>query len=130
LLYNPQDLEEHKIKHSGNMPNLDDKLKEILQANSGYGSMSDEYVIAQIKQAFADEGYKKPGTAAELINKMAKDLEDAGVMRNWSDTDLLTGQEWYWKFVKESERVWDNRKSKTTQYNEMVEAAKKASGIE
>lgn len=34
------------------MTDIDSKLREILQGQKGYGSMDDDYVIAQIKQLY------------------------------------------------------------------------------
>lgn len=92
--------------------NLDDKLKEItvvLKANSDNRTLSDG-TIAQIKQAFADTGY-----------------------RNVASDNLLyySGQVWFDRFEKE---IWRKDNSGDTLdpfWNKVyLKAAKKAAGLE
>lgn len=96
------------------MASLDDKLRGII--GNGYDRFDVEKAIAQIKQAFADEGWIKP-EGADLI----ADVLD----------DMMTGQEWYDRFMKElpdsidlvhpDREVFDRRWA--------ITAAKKAAGL-
>lgn len=100
---------------TSDVPALDGKLKEILQANLGYASMSDNYFITQIKQAFADEGYM---TARERVEWHEEHFNQ----------NHMTGQEWYGRFERALARRYVNH-SKDKPYWEALEAAKKASGL-
>lgn len=85
------------------MSSLDDKLREILDSftdrplpkNPFYRKGQND-IMAQIKQAFADEGY------APTINyKDLDESEKAEVTRRVFDQNYMTGQEWYARFEKE-----------------------------
>lgn len=96
--------------------NLDKRLREILQANTGYGSMSDGHVIAQIHEAFKEAGYSKFN-----IGEIMK-----------GNSGLMTGQEFYERFEKEIKQLERNRTTYGHLYStteEMFEAARKAAGI-
>lgn len=88
------------------MSNLDSRLRKILQDNSGYGSMSDAYVINQIKQAFEDH-YN--GESYDIVP------HDAGYM---------TGKEWYEKFLLELPDQ-ASKYAKST----VLSAARRATGV-
>jgi hypothetical protein len=80
------------------MSSLENKLREILPH---YDEDVENLMIAQIKQAFADEGY-------------------------------LTGQEWYYRFVKElphhaNAEIDDERGYLETK--QVLNAAKRAAGV-
>ena len=93
---------------------LDDKLRYLLkQPNT---------TVAQIKQAFIDEGWADTNNLTTLANWAAK------------DRGLMTGQEFYDRFEKEYEHQVKENDSRTGgelshQRHYIIEAAKKAAGI-
>ncbi len=110
---------------------LDDKLREILH-QAGYGSEmiyeTDDALVAQIKQAFADGGY------VQVPKEVQETWREYNRMAGY-----MTGQEWYDRFQIELARdqtKWEiNHLSevpkflgKRTVY--VLEAAKKAAGLE
>jgi len=79
---------------------LDDRLREILTERYGFaehqGDMAD-LIIAQIKRAFAEEGYQKTVFThyPMEITQTIYDLHDE------RGRPVMTGQEWYDRFQKE-----------------------------
>lgn len=109
------------------MSNLDDKLREILTGcvNRAYDDMDskswhDPYSepIAQIKQAFTDEGYKQ-----YTIHTKITTLN--GVVTTQHGQAIMTGQEWYDRFKKELTNI----KPPDEYVGDVVAAAKRASGV-
>lgn len=105
---------------------MDDKLKEILSTFAAYmpGDASintfrkeeDKYApkfIAQIKQAFADEGYE---------NTTFKTTE----LFKGHSPEYMTGQEWYDRFEKE---LRNHHSVKTLLDENYLKLAKKAAGL-
>lgn len=104
------------------MSNLDKKLRETLHkvGTVKIRSALDEVIedgVAQIKQAFAEEGYVTPENAKkvqEIVNQMANLANDAFripiiqyIKPNKAMTkaqNLMTGQEWYNRFVAELDK--------------------------
>lgn len=101
---------------------LDDKLREtltkyrnlLLEPEEHYveDKLTQAKAIAQIHQAFAEEGY----TTAD---QLAKNLS--------SKINIMTGQEWYDRFEKELEPI---RRTMPRTIFKVKEAARKAAGIE
>lgn len=91
------------------MSNLDDELREIKASGKLYspnGGLDkylelDDKTIAQIKQAFADEGYIQPETLKKGIGIM-----DA--------QGYKSGQEWYDRFEKELLKEFTKKPPKNT----------------
>lgn len=96
--------------------NLDDKLRDIL----GVRDQKDE-LVAQIKQAFADERYIQIPDKIRTI-RITEELDEL-------PTGFMTGQEWFQRFNYEFKgtRWYDQL---TGSHDEVIEAAKKAAGIE
>jgi len=119
---------------------IDEKLREILR-NGAFGhyikddegnlcpldwsGSSDGYFdtyIARIKQAFADEGWSD--TNLYTKDKLARFLKSE---------NMMTGQEWYERFVKEYEQTKEFGEVGGPAYSspsDVLTAAKKASGIQ
>jgi hypothetical protein len=94
--------------------NLDDKLKEIFKDSDLMYSHATEVLIAQIKQAFAEEGYFQVEVNGKIYTHNLND-------------NRLTGQEWYDRFEKEVVgRDWHVADILPAP---QTEAARKASGI-
>jgi hypothetical protein len=79
--------------------NLDDKLREIVLGwvLADLSVSEDKHLdkmIAQIKQAFKDEGYKSDEYTKTLVKATLNEIHEAGYMTN---------QDWYKRFIKE----WD-----------------------
>lgn len=91
---------------------LDDKLREIVDFEGETEEYANE-TIAQIKQAFADEGW----IHSPLVDYQFKRIKSG---------ELMTGQEFFDRFEPLLEDIDLNSK---TRYRELKEAAKKASGI-
>ncbi len=70
---------------------LDDKLREVVERYE-----STEATIAQIKQAFADEGYRK-------IFGEPVELDPKDQIHDLNDIARMTGQEWFDRFMVEIE---------------------------
>lgn len=108
------------------MSKIDTKLKEILCGYAGKPDFENpqqkqllESNIAQIKKAFADEGYIPYKPYYEIPEDQRKEAEW------WSKTPtILTGQEWYDRFKVEF------TKDQTVSYSgDMLAVAKRAAGI-
>lgn len=100
---------------------LNDKLREVLLKGTATFDgdkkrifWSNDDVIAQIKQAFAEEGYWK----------MDKKKSVASII----GLDVMTGQKWFGRFEKELDKGI-NDISGDIKYVDILEAAKKASGL-
>lgn len=109
------------------MSDLDSKLREILEEVedevNNTGGVSTKHrgrLVAQIKQAFAEEGYVK-------VSKDNQDkIKTATIYSiNHGQYELMTGQEWYERFEKEL-----NNHPIKLQGTEIMRAAKKAAGLE
>lgn len=95
---------------------IDEKLKEILV----HVVSSADYTngIAQIKQAFKDEGYRKRSWRGDWgLEEQIKNLH------GWE-----TGQEWYERFEK-IVNEWPAYKPINPVRKTMLDIAKKASGL-
>lgn len=95
---------------------MDERLREIIESLEfeGHTYKTAPKAIAQIKQAFAEEGWCAP---IHFI--------DRGDGIKVSAEQVMTGQEWYDRFEKEI------RKNGKADFNkELLEAAKKAAGLE
>ena len=107
---------------------LDDKLKEIL-GKQGAGA-SDE-TIPQIKQAFADEAglTQLIQDTANLYANMKHDALRLGL--SYSNTQYLSGQEWYDNFEKEYDQLDDTRTGGELSHWKayIFQAAKRAAGL-
>lgn len=107
------------------MSDLDTKLREILQSEFGEAvvipklgvkPLAYQDLIAQLKQAFADEGYRRvkpvPGLGETYPTEM-------------------TGQEWYERFLDEVIGITDeDMESRVMLGRAYREAAKRAAGLE
>lgn len=119
---------------------IDDKLLEILlKADFTPGldlaHTSEKYgkVIAQIKQAFKDEGYIKIPPLVKSTSKVFE-IKKGGIAITIKPEEVMTGQEWLSRFEKELMDIpvlWTDEIPK--QLNpyalKVLEAAKKASGL-
>ena len=96
---------------------IDDKLKEILDTAHSIGKnghpLNDDLLVAQIKAAFADEGYIQIAPTSQAHIKHA---------------NKMTGQEWYERFSDELDS-WAAT-ANTGDCNAVLLAAKKASSSE
>jgi hypothetical protein len=91
---------------------LDDKLREIKHLDCpGHGANPDNDCIAQIKQAFADEGYRLH--LAENVVVIPR-------------KDCMTGQEWYDRFRKD---YFETRDKYEFDMDDVWESAKRAAGL-
>jgi hypothetical protein len=104
---------------------IDDKLREIVRdfgLKAEFNSFSSDkdlpVVVAQIKQAFADEGW------AYLPKMTVTDLEEGREWINKNMQQVMTGQEWYDKLIEEWLRL-----PKDHGFVDMQDAAKRAAGI-
>lgn len=91
------------------MSRLDKKLREILTPK--LPTTIDTQII-RLKQAFADEGY----IVLQPLTVKSSDTDA---------TDLMTGQDWYDRFVQE----WLSIHRPDLKSIEILEAAKKAAGV-
>lgn len=111
------------------MSDLDDKLSEILEDVSDFSHdgeyIGDKNVVAQIKQAFADTGYIRPGRH-ETVNQRLREKVVNG--------ELMTGQGWYDRFQKDLIYQLGTTGQLHARDSAMMElvlkAAKRAAGIE
>jgi hypothetical protein len=134
---------------------LDDKLREklsesaiILEVNRDVGPRKYELAlglflddaIAQIKQAFADEGYIEPSEVANwqrTVNVLTESLTRGMRLpvkqyvaldkKRQSAHNLMTGQEWYDRFKKGATDKY--HKNSAIQMWNILEAAKRAAGL-
>lgn len=114
------------------MSDLDDKLGEIIEVaydESGMRGMI-EYTIAQIKQAFADEGYEPYQTQFARLHQHLKEMEY--FMRERT----MTRQEWYDRFqvakmgvMLETGTQNITRRCVLEAWDKADEAAKRAGGL-
>lgn len=103
----------------GSVMSLDERLRDVLfKAAGGISDMGDDEV-AQIKQAFADEGWTP-------IQRVGFRPDKEGFIERYPA--LMTGQEWYDRFVEECKRIPDGKHPSI--FDPVYEAAKKAAGIE
>ena len=108
------------------MSTLDDRLREILRADRA-NELAIAETIAQIKQAFADEGWIKIPQIVEVEGK----LETQHNFVDINNMRYMTGQEWYDRFERELQRVafvdeYDVRNA----VNQCWDAAMKAAGLD
>lgn len=106
------------------MSTLDDKLREILNGlGAPYGIQESSRItdhVEKVKQAFEEAGYAPPltdKTVTEIVAKM-------------EEKQRTYGEFFYERFRQELSGVWDGRKKAITVYNQCVQAAKKAAGLE
>lgn len=129
------------------MSNLDEKLK-ALNIDNGYGMICslDDDAVAEIKQAFIDAGWMSQETAENSvithtfrdasINALDKYFAAGGdtdfVIMSQTDWErnVMTGQEWYDKFEESMPRIAMNGVPLTSFETKVLNAAKKAAGIE
>lgn len=116
------------------MSDLDKKLHDLLyeQADSYYfeGSSPEWFeekcpeLIEKFKQAFTDAGYRDLSSRGGLVS--------ATVVDQCGRVDYMTGQEWNKRFHEEVERFNYDHRGGIDIYlsNDLIEVAKKASGIE
>lgn len=110
------------------MSELDKKLETLVGysyavgTNDGESARREKTVVPQtvekIKQAFIDDGWVKDFGTVELHVHNA--------------TNVMTGQEWYDKFIDElvnSESIAEPPITRMKAYNHYLAAAKRASGI-
>lgn len=138
------------------MSDLDDKLKKIkvpvyLAGQGTYGEPLTEENIAQIKQAFADAGYRQEQQLVDIIAQQGIELKrlqmtPAPTYRMVGKVDynpegtpierVMTGQEWYDKFEKEYNYLaTEPFRGYSREIGQMItdraqKAAKKAAGLE
>lgn len=101
------------------MSNLDDKLREILKPWAWDKSYTEE-TIAQIKQAFIDEGWHFHGAKQDLKDYLRWSKDEAVLHIT------MTGAEFYDRFEKEIQGISGDTVHKVNIYA----AAKRASGLE
>jgi hypothetical protein len=111
--------------------NLDDKLKEIVAGEAyetrfGTTEISKEG-IAQIKQAFVDEGYQRVGIVGNVIEQHVDYHEYIGA-NGKPNVRLMAGQEWLAKFMAEWQKQPNSGRSDDLNLF-IYEAAKKAAGL-
>jgi hypothetical protein len=111
------------------MSDLDEKLRDIFINDSKSKGLHDDNwenfvvspdkIIPQIKQAFADEGYQYVTRA-----------EDSLVTR-YHNGELMTGQEWYDRFVKELNTALPSLPifKFNTKEAKIIKAVKRAAGL-
>jgi hypothetical protein len=84
---------------------IDEKIGTALLQFGWPGHTDIKDVIAQIKQAFADEGYLTPEQKEQtqkLVNQMAQTAQDmAKLPVTVREVGTMTGQEFYSRFEKE-----------------------------
>ena len=103
------------------MSDLDNKLRKLLAPLYVPEDFDDAQLIAQIKQAFNDAGYRHNLAAGFW----SKELEREG---------LMTGQQWYDKLMKEFLKVnhiyeTPEQDDWVAKFTDFVEAAKKAANL-
>ena len=116
------------------MSDIDERLKKLqLSPIDNYGeywTLSDEDV-AQIKQAFADEGYVQM-PQVEMITRFESGKKPELFMVNGKE--VMTGREWYERFEKElgEPQTFAGYGYDSVGYDEddVLAAAKRASGVE
>lgn len=116
------------------MDGLDKKLGDILidaQRNNLYG----EDFVKEVKQAFVEAGYVQVPTVNEVDNKLyIQNGMGRQVFFDGSDKRLMSGQEWYNRFVENLKRdgipLYDTKAKVAYAYENVVGAAKKVAGIE
>lgn len=94
---------------------IDDKLKEILSSSVGrFVNRAPDKIIADIKQAFADEGYEKPIFPNKLVKEVFEEHK----------VGLMSGQTWYERWLKQL-----NSNPGFLISTDYFEAARRASGL-
>lgn len=116
------------------MSNLDDKLREIYLTidecpeSKVCGTcikLADDFV-AQIKQAFADDGYVQI-PQVEVVTRWEAGKKPEVFMVNGKE--VMTGQEWFEKFVYALLEDGTYEEGDTKDLDEVMDAARKAAGM-
>jgi hypothetical protein len=121
---------------------MHDKLVQLLVRNE----MTDhEELATKVERLFADEGYVTPDNAKKvqaMVNQMAQLAQDAFQMPTMVNValdkqqqtmqKLMTGPEWYARFKKELDSLYDNFDSNPldTVGKAVALAARRAAGID
>jgi len=120
--------------------NLQARLREVVRrcdvSNNEVEGISEDRAIAEIIQAFEDEGWLSPDKVEKtqkLVNQMVQTVQDmAKLPVTVREIGTMTGQEWYDRFAGELRTTADENGCGEIDYHsdEILSAAKRASGIE